>query len=146
MRKLKIRSERCRVPQLPILWRKQPSRLPRARCERRPRCSHPQHHPWADSVLAASPGIWQQDRMRLGPIPPESIFWKWSNGVKVSEMGIFWCISITNNVKSCRKFNEKAQTVNFSVFTMCGRELPAEKTYFWWKLGKRKHIFLNVFH
>ena len=70
-------------------------------------------------------------RMRSGPIPPELIFWKWSNGVKISEMGIFWCISITNNVKSCRKFNEKAQTVNFSVFTMCGRELPAEKAYFW---------------
>ena len=30
-------------------------------------------------------------------------------------MGIFWCISITNNVESCKKFNEKAQTANFSV-------------------------------
>merc|ERR1712037_599168 len=47
-------SERCRVPQLPILWRKQPGRLPCASCERRPRCSHPQHHPRADSVLAAA--------------------------------------------------------------------------------------------
>ena len=75
--------------------------------------------------------IWHNVRMRSGPIPPELIFWKWSNGIKVSEMGIFWCISITNNVKSCRKFNEKAQTVNFSVFTMRGRELPAEKAYFW---------------
>ena len=54
-------------------------------------------------------------RMRLGPIPPELIFRKWSNGVKISEMGIFWCISITNNVESCKKFNEKAQTANFSV-------------------------------
>ena len=53
--------------------------------------------------------------MRLGPIPPELIFRKWSNGVKISEMGIFWCISITNNVESCKKFNEKAQTANFSV-------------------------------
>ena len=42
-------------------------------------------------------------------------------------MGIFWCIFIKNNVKSCRKFYEKAQTVNFSVFTMCGRELLAVK-------------------
>ena len=70
--------------------------------------------------------------MRLGPIPPELIFLNWSNGVKISEMGIFWCISITNNVKPCKKFNDKAQTINFSVFTICGRELPgpAEKTYF----------------
>ena len=30
-------------------------------------------------------------------------------------MGIFWCISITNNVNSCKKFNEKAQMANFSV-------------------------------
>ena len=35
---------------------------------------------------------------------------------------------------------------SFSVFTMCGRELPAEKTYFWWKLAKQKRIFLNVCH
>ena len=31
------------------------------------------------------------------------------------EMGIFWCISITNNVESCKKINENAQTANFSV-------------------------------
>ena len=29
-----------------------------------------------------------------------------------------------------RGVGKKAQTVNFSVFTMCGRELPAEKAYF----------------
>ena len=75
--------------------------------------------------------VWQGSRMRLGVTAKVRRIWKWSNGVKISEMGIFWCISITNNVKSCRKFNEKAQTVNFSVFTMCGRELPAEKAYFW---------------
>ena len=90
--------------------------------------------------------IWQGSRMRLGVTAKVGRIWKWSNGVKISEKGIFWCVSITNNVESCKKFNEKAQTVNFSVFTMCGRELPAEKTYFWWKLAKRKRIFLNVFH
>ena len=46
----------------------------------------------------------------------------------------------------CKKFKETVQTANFTVFTMCGRELPAEKTYFWWKLEKRKRIFLNIFH
>ena len=42
--------------------------------------------------------------------------------VKISEMGIFWCISITNNVKSCKQLKETAQTSNFTVFSMCGRE------------------------
>ena len=65
-------------------------------------------------------------RMRLGPIPPELIFLKWSNGVKISEMGIFWCISITNNVESCKKLNEKAQTANFSDLTRHRQELCAE--------------------
>ena len=43
----------------------------------------------------------------------------------------------------CKKIKETVQTANFTVFTMCGRELPAEMTYFWWKLEKRKRIFLN---
>ena len=34
-------------------------------------------------------------------------------GLKI--MGIFRCISITNNVESSKKINEKAQTANFSV-------------------------------
>ena len=28
-------------------------------------------------------------------------------------------------MKKCKKFNETAQMANFTVFTMCGRELPA---------------------
>ena len=31
-------------------------------------------------------------------------------------MGIFWYIPITNNVKSCKQINEKAQMANFSIF------------------------------
>ena len=31
--------------------------------------------------------------------------WKWSNGVEKSETDLFWCISMTNNVKSCKKMN-----------------------------------------
>ena len=45
---------------------------------------------------------------------------------------MFWCISITNNVKSCKKFNEKAQTGKITVFTMvnqhCGAENMEKKT------------------
>ena len=41
-------------------------------------------------------------------------------------MGIFLCISITNNVNSYKKFNEKAQTANFSDLTRQRRELCAE--------------------
>ena len=61
------------------------------------------------------------------------------NQVKRTYSGVYLSQTI-------RKFNEKAPTINFSVFTMCGRELSAEKTYFWWKLAKRKRIFLNAFH
>ena len=43
-----------------------------------------------------------------------------------SEMGIFWWISITNNVKSCKKFDEKAQTGKFTVFTMWNQLRGAE--------------------
>ena len=33
-------------------------------------------------------------------------------------MSIIWCISITNNVKSNKKFNETAQTANFTDFPL----------------------------
>ena len=74
--------------------------------------------------------IWQGSRMRLGVTAKVRRIWKWSNGVKISEMGIFWCISITNNVNSCKKFNEKAQMANFSVLAKGRRprqELFAKK-------------------
>ena len=45
-----------------------------------------------------------------------------------------------------QKNQRSVQTANFTVFTTCGRELPVEKTYLWWKLKKRKRIFLTVFH
>ena len=41
-------------------------------------------------------------------------------------MGIVLCISITNNVESYKKFNEKAQTANFSDLTRQRQELCAE--------------------
>ena len=62
----------------------------------------------------------------------------------MSEMGIFWCISITNHVNSCKKFNDKAQMANFSVLAKGRRprqELFAKK---YGKLGKLKRKFLNI--
>ena len=50
--------------------------------------------------------------------------------VKKSEMSMIRCISITNNAKSYKKLNKIAQTAKFTVFTMCSRELPADKAYF----------------
>ena len=50
--------------------------------------------------------------MSLGTSPADPWKWKWSNGVGKSEMSIIWCISITNNVKPCKKINETAQTKN----------------------------------
>ena len=42
--------------------------------------------------------------------------WKLPNGVKISEMGIVWCISITNNVESCKKKSMKMLKRLTSVF------------------------------
>ena len=55
--------------------------------------------------------------------PPDLWKWKWSNGVGKSEMSIIWCISITNNMKSNKKFNETAQTANFTDFRLSYRSL-----------------------
>ena len=60
--------------------------------------------------------------------------WKWSNGVGRSQMNLFWCISITNDVKSCNKINENAWMVNFSVFARrrrSHRELFAKNMENW---------------
>ena len=69
--------------------------------------------------------LWQDSRMRLGVTAKVGQIWKWSNGVKISELGIFWCISIsiTNNVESCTNFNDKAQMADFSVLARGRRPL-----------------------
>ena len=73
-------------------------------------------------------------------------FWKWSEWVPKCCTNIVCCQDMWELYFECKKFKETVQTVNFTVFTMCSRELPAEKPYFWWKLAKRKRIFLNVSH
>ena len=62
----------------------------------------------------------------------------------MSEMGIFWYISITNNVESCKKFNEKAQTVNFSDLARQRQELCAENAKKTPKLKQLKRKLLNI--
>ena len=48
--------------------------------------------------------------------------WKWSEKCRKNEISLIWCISTTNNVKSCKKFNETAQTVNFNYFSLISCE------------------------
>ena len=60
-------------------------------------------------------------------------------------MGIFWCITITNNVESSKKINEKAQTANFSVLARGRRprkELFAKKK---WKTRETKTQIIQNF-
>ena len=65
--------------------------------------------------------------------------WKWSNGVGKSEISIIWCLSITNNVKSCKIFNETAQKRPTSLIS---HWFPVEMVHIGPKLFKRKGFFL----
>ena len=103
--------------------------------------------PW---LFTSSPcgiliSIWQGLRRCHDMSLPNTRFWKWSNGVKRVEMDLFWCISMTNNVYSCKKINGRAQTFKFSVFTMGRQELLAKNMKELRKLGKLKRLFLNFF-
>ena len=57
--------------------------------------------------------------------------------------GPFLCISMTNNVESCKKINGRVQTFRFSVFTMGRQELCAENAKKTPKLEKLKRKLLN---
>ena len=64
----------------------------------------------------------------------------WSNGVKKREIDLFCCISMTNNVKSYKQINGRAQIQWFYKGTsgaLCW------KCYKPQKLGKLKHLILN---
>ena len=58
-------------------------------------------------------------------------------------MDLFWCISMTNNVESCKKINGRVQTFRFSVFTMGRQELCAENAKKTPKLEKLKRNVLQ---
>ena len=61
--------------------------------------------------------IWRHLRRCHNISSPNTHSWKWSNGVEKIEMDLFWCISVTNNLVSCKKINGWAETFIFSVFT-----------------------------
>ena len=63
-----------------------------------------------------------------------------SKGVPNDCNDMFWCISITNHVKSYKKYNEKAQTAKFTVFTV-GSQLRIAKNR---KTGQTK-TFTQIF-
>ena len=48
--------------------------------------------------------------------------WGESESGRKSEISLIWCISTTNNVKSCKIFNETAQTANFTDFLLTSCE------------------------
>ena len=52
------------------------------------------------SIHAATYRIWQLLSWTHHLSAARAWKWKWSNGVEKSETGLFWCISMTNNVKS----------------------------------------------
>ena len=68
--------------------------------------------------------------------PPDLWKWKWSNGVGKREMSIIWCISITNNVKSNKKFSETAQTAKFTDFPLIFGNL--------WKGSEKDQNYANA--
>ena len=71
--------------------------------------------------------------------------WKWSNGAgkRKSDMSIIWCISITNNVKSCKKKSMKQLKRPTSLIS---HWFPVEMVHNGPKLCKRKRFFLRLEH
>ena len=76
--------------------------------------------------------------------PPNTHFWKWSNDIEKSESDLFWCKSMSNNVKSCKKINGRVQTFRFSVFTMGGHWLTGALSQKRGKQGKLKRELLKI--
>ena len=58
---------------------------------------------------------------------------------------MFWCISITNNVKLCKKINEKAETGKITVFTMVNQHCGAKNKEKQGKLDKLNRKLLKIF-
>ena len=71
---------------------------------------------WMENV------IWQGIRSMTRFCSKIGWKWKWSEKCRKSEISLIWCISTTNNVKSCKKFNETAQTANFTYFLLTSCE------------------------
>ena len=68
-----------------------------------------------NGIVTAQMKIWQLLSWTHHLSAARAWKWKWSNGVEKSETDLFWCISMTNNVKSCKKINWRVQTFRFTV-------------------------------
>ena len=81
--------------------------------------------------------------MSLRTSPADPWKWKWLEKCRKSEISLIWCISTTNKVKSCKKFNETAQTANFTDFslTSCGNRPKWTKTM----KTKTRRVRLQIF-
>ena len=74
--------------------------------------------------------------------------WKWSNGVGKSEISIIWCISITNNVKSCKKIQWNSSKANFTDFPLTDGAVVEPQCLCKWLQeidSKRKSISVHCF-
>ena len=60
-------------------------------------------------------------------------------------MDLYLCISMTNNVESCKKINGRVQTFKLGVFTMGRQELCAENAQKTPKLEKLKRKLFNFY-
>ena len=88
--------------------------------------------------------LWRHLRRCHDMSPPNTHFWKWSNDIEKSESDLFWCKSMSNNVKSCKKINGRVQTFRFSVFTMGGHWLTGALSQKRGKQGKLKRELLKI--
>ena len=97
------------------------------------------------TTLAIQLWIWQGIRSMTRFCSKIGWKWKWSEKCRKSEISLIWCISTTNKVKSCKKFNETAQTANFTDFslTSCGNGPKWTKTMQTQTRRVRLQIFLR---
>ena len=86
--------------------------------------------PLPETQSYISQRIWQGIRSMTRFCSKIGWKWKWSEKCRKSEISLIWCISTTNKVKSCKKFNETAQTANFTDFllTFCENRPKWTKT------------------
>ena len=66
--------------------------------------------------ISNTKSVWQLLSGTHQMSPARGWKWKWSNGVGKSEMDLFWCISMANNVKSYKKSMEESK-LSDSVFS-----------------------------
>ena len=73
-------------------------------------CSNLCQEYFAQNIVSGPPngrenGIWQLLSRTYHMSAVRAWKWKRSNGFEKSEIDLFWCISMTNNLKSCKKID-----------------------------------------